>query len=238
MYVGVTDPRDTKLTIRQTRGAALKESYVWILRHPQFQCWRDSNDSQVLWIKGNPGKGKTMLLCGIIDELYPTSKLADPQAKTLLSFFFCQATIPKLSNAHAVLRSLIYMLVDTQPVLLSSIQKRFKDTGELRFRDAEVWVALCNMFSDILQSASADKIYIVVDALDECMQDEGKLLQFILHKTNKLPHVKWIILSRNYVEQRTRLVNSQSVLSLELQEKCRSCIGGYWSLYFQQNSRA
>ena len=88
-YFAVTDPRDVKKAIYQTRGAALKKAYEWILRHSQFQCWRDSNDSQVLWVKGDPGKGKTMLLCGIIDELRPTTKLADAQAKTFLSFFFC-----------------------------------------------------------------------------------------------------------------------------------------------------
>jgi hypothetical protein len=218
----VTDPRDVKTNIHQTRGTALKKSYEWILGHPQFKCWHDGNDSQVLWVKGDPGKGKTMLLCGIIDELCPTTQLADRQAKILLSFFFCQATVPKLSNAHAVLRGLIYMLVDTQPSLLSHVQKRFKDTGEPRFGDAEAWTTLCNMFSNIVRESSLDKIYVVVDALDECVQDQDKLLRFILTETKDFSHVKWIISSRNHVEQRTRLLDSQSILSLELQENAES----------------
>jgi hypothetical protein len=221
-YLAVTDPRDVKTTIHQTRGAALKESYDWILHHPQFLCWRDRNDSQVIWLKGDPGKGKTMLLCGIIDELSPTTKLKDTQAKTLLTFFFCQATVPKLSNAYAVLRGLIYMLVDTQPSFLSLIRKKFKENGEPQFGDAEAWATLCNMFLHILRDCSPDKIYILVDALDECMQDQEKLLKFILKETRDLPHVKWIISSRNHVEQRTRLDNSQSILSLELQENADS----------------
>ncbi|KAJ5100119.1 Vegetative incompatibility protein HET-E-1 [Penicillium argentinense] len=221
-YLAETDPRIIKTRIYQTRGAALKESYDWILRHPQFQCWHNSNGSQVLWVKGDPGKGKTMLLCGIIDELRPTSRLVDPQAKTFLSFFFCQATVPKLSNAHAVLCGLIYMLVDTQPSLLSYVHKRFKDTGEPRFGDTEAWTTLCTMFVDILRDPIVDKIYIVVDALDECVQGQDKLLQFILKETKELPHVKWIISSRNHVEQRTRLDDSQSILSLELQENAES----------------
>ncbi|CAG8344826.1 unnamed protein product, partial [Penicillium salamii] len=221
-YFAVTDPREIKTNIRQTRGAALKASYEWILRHPQFLSWRGSNDSQVLWVKGDPGKGKTMLLYGIIDELCPTTKLADPQAMSLLAFFFCQATVPELSNAHAVLRGLIYMLVDTQPSLLSQVQKRFRDTGEPRFGDAEAWTALCNIFLNILHDPSLDTIYVVVDALDECVQDQDKLLQFILNETKDFPHVKWIISSRNHVEERTRLLDSQSILSLELQENAES----------------
>lgn len=214
----MTDPRDTKLTILQTRGAALKQSYEWILCHPQFLSWRDSNDSQVLWVKGDPGKGKTMLLCGIINELSPATILADPQAKNLLSFFFCQATDQKLSNAHAVLRGLIYMLVKQQPLFLSQVQERFRDTGEPRFGHTEAWAALCNILLDILRKSNLDKIYIVVDALDECVHDQEKLLKLILQETKGLPHVKWIISSRNHVEQRLRLDESRSILSLELQE--------------------
>ncbi|RAL03535.1 uncharacterized protein BO80DRAFT_453197 [Aspergillus ibericus CBS 121593] len=231
-YFAVTDPRNVKMRIHQTRGAALKESYDWILHHPQFQHWRNNNDSQVLWIKGDPGKGKTMLLCGIINELGPTTKLEDPLAKTFLSFFFCQATDPELSNAHAVLRGLIAMLVDTEPSFLPHVRKRFKDTGEPRFRDAEAWTALCNIFLDILRDASSDKICIVVDALDECVQDQDELLQFILQGMEEFPHVKWIISSRNHVKQRTRIHDSQSILSLELQENAQSvslAIGAYIS---------
>lgn len=88
-YLAETDPCDIKTDIYQTRGAALKASYDWILHHPQFQCWCNSSDSQLLWIRGDPGKGKIMLLCGIIDELRPTTKLGNTQTKTFLSFFFC-----------------------------------------------------------------------------------------------------------------------------------------------------
>jgi NACHT domain len=66
----------------------------------------------VLWIKGDPGKGKTMLLCGIIDEMSALARLRDQSANTLLSFFFCQATDSRINNAAAVLRGLIYLLIN------------------------------------------------------------------------------------------------------------------------------
>ncbi|KAJ5438136.1 uncharacterized protein N7458_009134 [Penicillium daleae] len=88
------------------------------------------------------------------------------------------------------------------------------------------------MFMDIMRDPSLDIIYIVVDALDECVQDQDKLLQFILRETQETPRVKWIISSRNHVQQRTRLVESQSILSLELQENAEAvllAIGAYIS---------
>jgi hypothetical protein len=64
-----TDPRDDKKRIEATKGGLLEDSYRWILENPGFQRWRNEQHGQLLWIKGDPGKGKTMLLCGIIDEL-------------------------------------------------------------------------------------------------------------------------------------------------------------------------
>jgi Heterokaryon incompatibility protein (HET)/NACHT domain len=83
----LTDPRDDKKRIEDIKGGLLKDSYHWILENSDFQRWRNDQQSRLLWIKGDPGKGKTMLLCGIIDELNKS------MAKTaLLSYFFCQAT--------------------------------------------------------------------------------------------------------------------------------------------------
>ncbi|KAM6513749.1 hypothetical protein FALCPG4_014969 [Fusarium falciforme] len=99
-----TDPRDDKTRIQDTKGGLLRDSYRWILDNDDFQQWRDNPRSQLLWIKGDPGKGKTMLLCGIIDEL-------EKEPDNCLSYFLCQATEARLSNATAVLRGLIYLLV-------------------------------------------------------------------------------------------------------------------------------
>jgi hypothetical protein len=40
----------------------------------------------------------------------------------LLSYFFFQATDSRINNATAVLRGLIYMLIDQQPSLVSHVR--------------------------------------------------------------------------------------------------------------------
>ncbi|UKZ71431.1 uncharacterized protein TrAtP1_012386 [Trichoderma atroviride] len=67
----VADPRMDKIRIEDTAGGLLRDSYCWILENEIFRNWRDCESSRLLWIKGDQGKGKTMLLCGIIDELKP-----------------------------------------------------------------------------------------------------------------------------------------------------------------------
>ncbi|KAM5357557.1 hypothetical protein ACJZ2D_016141 [Fusarium nematophilum] len=37
----LSDPRDDKTRIEQTKGGLLKDSYKWILDHKDFRRWRD-----------------------------------------------------------------------------------------------------------------------------------------------------------------------------------------------------
>ncbi|KAF1949407.1 HET-domain-containing protein [Byssothecium circinans] len=189
----LTDPRDDKKRIEDTKGGLLEDSYHWILENVDFQQWRDDENNRLLWIKGDPGKGKTMLLCGIINEL---------------------------KNATAVLRGLLYLLVKQQPSLVSHIQKKHDHAGKALFEDANAWVAFLN------------NTYLIVDALDECVTDLPKLLDFVAQKSCVSSRVKWIVSSRNdaRIEQRLRLDNSGTRLSLELKENATQvsrAVGAY-----------
>jgi hypothetical protein len=211
----LTDPRDDKRRIEDTKGGLLEGSYHWILENPDFQHWRSNQQSRLLWIKGDPGKGKTMLLCGIIDELKKSIANSD-----LLSYFFCQATDSRINNATAMLRGLIYLLVYQQPSLISHIRKKHDHTGRMLFEDANAWVALSEIFTSILQDPSLNSAYLVLDALDECVVDLPKLLQFIVQISSGCPHVKWIVSSRNWpnIEKDLDKATEKIRLCLELNE--------------------
>lgn len=90
-----------------------------------------------------------MLLCGIINEL--TISMAET---TILSYFFCQATDSRINTATAVLRGLLYLLVDQQPSLVSHIREKYDHAGKSLFKDANAWVALSEMFTNILRDPS------------------------------------------------------------------------------------
>ncbi|PSN59261.1 WD40 repeat-like protein [Corynespora cassiicola Philippines] len=223
----VTDPRRDKARIEETKGGLLEESYHWIFQNLDFIRWRKETQSRLLWIKGDPGKGKTMLLCGIIDDLYRSTAKT-----TLLSYFFCQATDSRINNATAVLRGLLFMLVDQQPALISHLRKEYDQIGKALFEDSNAWVILREIFLDILQDSILDSMYFFVDALDECITDLDKLLVFIVQSSSLSPRAKWILTSRNYVniEQRLQLDDSGARLSLELKENAEQvsrAVGAY-----------
>ncbi|KAM0443818.1 hypothetical protein ACHAO4_010354, partial [Trichoderma viride] len=216
-----TDPRDDKTRIEATKGGLFNDSYRWIIEHRDFRKWRDDERSRLLWIKGDPGKGKTMLLCGIVNELSHRTRLRDQKANTLLSYFFCQAADERINSATAVLRGLIYLVVEQQPLLVSHVQKKYKHGGEALFKDANAWSALSEIFSNILEDASLERTYIIIDALDECVTDLPKLLDFISMKSALFSRVKWIVSSRNWpdIEERLDSATQQMRLCLELNEK-------------------
>ncbi|WXC58467.1 hypothetical protein SNK03_004366 [Fusarium graminearum] len=205
-----TDPRYDKKNIEQTNNHLLREAYVWILENPEFLSWRDKyHDSQLLWIRGDPGKGKTMLLCGIIDELRPSTRLENSESHISLSYFFCQATNSALNNATAVIRGLIYLLVVQQPCLLSHLRSNIHWDSR---------VAIEDLFRKIVADPVLEEAYLIVDALDECREDLEFLLEML---SSPVPRIKWIVSSRNRVEIEEALKQSSSrlALSLELNEE-------------------
>jgi len=221
----LVDPRDDKKRIEETKGGLLKESYCWILNNLEFQQWHDNPQNRLLWVKADPGKGKTMLLCGIIDELQNSIG-----ARGILSYVFCQATDSRIRSAVAVLRGLLYLLVIQQPLLISHVRKKYDHAGKILFEDANAWIALTEIFISILQDPSLKCTYLIVDALDECITDLPKLLDFIAKRSSTSSRVKWIVSSRNWpdIEERLDKVGHIVRLSLELNaQSVSSAVGSF-----------
>ncbi|KAL6900437.1 hypothetical protein GGI43DRAFT_383913 [Trichoderma evansii] len=229
-HLNATDPSLDKQRIEETKGGLLEDSYRWVLDNGGFLKWRDSLRGQMLWVKGDPGKGKTMLLCGIINELTKSKS-------TNLSYFFCQATDSRLNNASAVLRGLIYMLVSQNPKLESHVQKRYGPAGEQLFECVNAWTALAEILTNILRDENLQHAYLIIDALDECgtaeiggANDElSKLLNFIV-LNSALQNVYWLVSSRNLpiIEGKFSAASQKEQLSLELnQDSISKAVGKY-----------
>jgi hypothetical protein len=159
-----------------------------------------------------------MLLCGIVNELKKSIAKTD-----LLSYFFCQTTDSRINNATAVLRGLMYLLVDQQPSLISHIRKKQDHAGKALFEDANAWFALSEICTNILQDPALNSISLIVDAPDECVGDFPKLLNFIVQKSSISPRVKWIVPSRNWRDITERLEKAGHKVRAE----CRFCFYSY-----------
>ncbi|GKU09791.1 unnamed protein product, partial [Fusarium langsethiae] len=207
----VTDPSKDKETIENMKGGLLDDSYRWILGHADYLQFLNDQQSRLLWIKGDPGKGKTMLLCGIINRLGGGNSRP-------LSYFFCQATDPQLNNAVSVLRGLIYLLIKQQQSLISYVWSEYDHTGEKLFQGSNVWVSLVRILTKMLEDPTLKDVVLVVDALDECITDRHKLLDFIIQTSSSSSScVKWIISSRNWPDIEEKLDNAKQKVRLHLE---------------------
>ncbi|KAK2771386.1 hypothetical protein CKAH01_14308 [Colletotrichum kahawae] len=210
----VTNPRHDKKRIQETKGGLLRDSYCWILNHNDFRRWRDDGQSRLLWIRGDPGKGKTMLLSGIINELEKT-----PTGPPRPAYFFCQATEGRLNNATAVLCGLLYVLFTQHPSLITHVPEQYKHAGKGLFEDHNAWVAISDILTKVLADTVLEGGILIIDALDECLTGLQPLLNFI---TTTSSRAKWLVSSRNWPEIRQTLDRPKHKITLRLELNAKS----------------
>ena len=134
-----------------------------------------------------------MMSIGLIERL---SLLQDES--TVVTYFFCQNADYELNTIEAILKGLILQLVNQQKELKISLRSRWDTTNERFKEEITSWRALWDIFLEMLEHCKCKRVYVVVDALDEC-QDDGiaDLLKLLvrtgLHRPSK---IKWLLTSR------------------------------------------
>ncbi|KAH8126671.1 hypothetical protein LI328DRAFT_165870 [Trichoderma asperelloides] len=198
--ISQTNPTYDKKRILESKGPFLYKSFRWILDHEDFNRWRNTEKSGVFWIKGDPGKGKTMLLGGLIDNF------EENPGNINLTYFFCQATDSRINTAAAIIGGLIVSFIKQHQELRPYIYANYKDDLD-KLNGPDRWYILCELFEKITQHPT------LPHPEHGCKQ----LLRLII-KTSC--HVKWLISSRNMtgIERELQAIDSSRRLSLELKE--------------------
>ncbi|KAL2818955.1 hypothetical protein BJX63DRAFT_429025 [Aspergillus granulosus] len=211
----LSHPSDDLRRIEATNGGLLVDSFQWVLDNAEFRKWHSSPQNQLLRIKGDPGKGKTMLMIGLIDEL---SRQVQSQPLQSIAYFLCQATDPRLNNATTILQSLIYMLIQQQPYLISHLRESYGTNLQIIDKGA-TFTNFLAIFENMIQDSTQATTYLLIDALDECETGLSDLLKLIARtKFISATRVKWIISSRNRddIEQELEFGDKETKLILEL----------------------
>lgn len=185
----------------------MASSYKWILRHPDFLQLQNDPNRRLLSIRGSPDHGKTMLLIGIIKHL----ELSLP--RTNLTYFFCQGSNALMNSSNSVLRGLIYRLICNQPSLIAYLREKY-DRHKSMFQDGSSFFALSEVASRMLRHPELGRVYILLDALDECETNRNQLLDFITQNLDVSTSVKWIVSTRKVPAIIDRL--SQFNLNIQL----------------------
>lgn len=135
----------------------------WFLDSAEFKSWVET-EKQTLFCPGIPGAGKTILTSIVINEL--TSRFGNDDSFGI-AYIYCNFRRKHNQTAEDLLANLLRQLAQDRPSLPKSVQSFYDDCKGQR--------PSLDQISTTLQSVSKmhSKVFIVIDALDECPTLEG-----------------------------------------------------------------
>ena len=198
----ITDPLVDRKEIENRKDNLMEDSCEWILSNQSFREAMDSPQTELLWIHGEPGKGKTMIAMFLVDTI--SARISNTRQE-IVSYFFCDNTTDKRNTALNALRSVLHQILkqSTKNVLLED----FENQGLQMFLSVEaVWMSLMR----VLQASNLRTVHIVIDGLDECDRHSldsflGLIRTYAEENSKGNCIVKWVFTSRNEVAIREHL---------------------------------
>ena len=179
----LTNPRDDRENLIQIKGSRVDGTCEWIKSNKLYNSWLHSR-SQLLWLSGGPGKGKTMLSVFLAEELEQRAKNSQD---ALFVQYFCDNRDEKKNTAVAILRGLVFQLLRERSKLFDYILPDFKIQRESLFTSSP-FEALWRIFETMICDPILGTVYCVLDGLDEC---EEASLEVLLKKFKALFSTKF-----------------------------------------------
>ncbi|KAF2398507.1 hypothetical protein EJ06DRAFT_544172 [Trichodelitschia bisporula] len=130
---------------------------------PEYSSWKHATVSSTLIFSGKLGSGKSVLLANIVDDLH----LHGTGKDFTIAWFFCRHDISDSLKARTVIGSLARQLLKKKDV---SNALQLLDEAVLALDSEDILGLLKGTHS------SADKVYFVLDGLDECDAAERREL--------------------------------------------------------------
>jgi hypothetical protein len=143
----------------------------WLLDSLEFQTWLKTV-KQTLFCPGIPGAGKTILTSIVIDDLI-TRFYNDPSIG--IAFVYCNFWRQHEQRAEDLLASLLKQLAQGQSSLPDGIKSLYNKHKNMRTQPS---------FDELsrtlyIVAAMYSRVFIIVDALDECQESDGCRSRFL-----------------------------------------------------------
>ncbi|KAL7894112.1 hypothetical protein HDV64DRAFT_260777 [Trichoderma sp. TUCIM 5745] len=201
----LTDPAEDRKALKRKKGDRASGTCEWLLETDEFTAWLgreqttgEAQASNILWLHGNPGTGKSTMAIFLTEELPKRFFVED--GETLL-YFFCDSSFEQRKTATSIIRGLLYQLIQQHSQLLDYLLPKFNDRGAELFRSFD---ALWAIFIAAAADRDTGQKYCIVDALDECDLESQKILLRQLQETfqnQEAPsNIRFLVTSRPYSE--------------------------------------
>lgn len=184
-WLAASDPGTNHNVARRRHESQTGE---WLLKSKQYQNWKTGAVS-LLWMYGKAGCGKTILCSTAIEDIRIAS---EHDADTAFAFFYFSFSDERYQSDSDLLRSLVAQLGWREPGL-SMLRQAYGDAK----RSVPGPDELERIF--LASTRSCSKVYLLVDALDECPEDHDTR-QSVLARIERLsqdaPNLRILATSR------------------------------------------
>ncbi|KAL2800461.1 ankyrin repeat-containing domain protein [Aspergillus keveii] len=181
----------------------------WLQQTKQYKQWHDEAKCGALWVKAIAGAGKSVLAARLISHLQETEE------QTPVLFFFFRQIVAANHDAQSFVRDWMSQLVGYSPHLRTQINTWTKQHRVSRtFSFDELWQC-------VLESLGLlDRVYCVVDAMDELNRDQTDfLLRRLVDLGQIRPRAVKVVMTSRPLPQIQKVLNTPSVLQLRLEDR-------------------
>ncbi|KAH9053698.1 hypothetical protein EDB87DRAFT_202630 [Lactarius vividus] len=158
-------PPDPSINYNTACGAHHKGTAAWLTRGDAFKGWR--TDGCLLWVHGKPGSGKSILSSVIIRDIEDVrnSGLAS------MAYFYFDFKDTAKQDSRALLSSLLIQLSHQSDVYCDILHSLYSShsQGSVQPNDD----ALTQCLKTMLVALGQIPIYLIFDAVDECVNTSG-----------------------------------------------------------------
>jgi hypothetical protein len=200
----LTDPKVDRDKLVQAKGKRTEHTCEWVLRNESFRAWREGS-LRSLWIRGGPGKGKTMI------SIFLTQQLENEKC----IYYFCAAGDTRRNSAAAVLRGLLWHLLSRHPDLASKL-RQWSEAEEHIQQIVDSAETLWNILMELTSDLTPAQVFCILDGLDECDQESRSWLATKLaswSRSDNACKLRVLVVSRSMPN-----LNSMSHINLDSDE--------------------
>ena len=163
-----------------------KSACQWFLQSPRFEHWRDSSTAEIIYLWARAGCGKTTIARYAISHLQSANTSVSPKASgfasqrcgaespLVLYFFFSKTAQTEKNDTIIALGTLIHQFLSRDPELHDILQTQY-DKNETKGNIVWTLELLWDVFAEMInRSTTSHHIYTIIDALDECNDEDAE----------------------------------------------------------------
>ncbi|KAH7153576.1 hypothetical protein EDB81DRAFT_631269, partial [Dactylonectria macrodidyma] len=151
---------------------------AWIYETEPYKSWKTASSSSTLWLKGNLGSGKTVVLANVVGDLFFNNDPIEPASKSdekqetapdqAVCYFFCKSGEQKSLMARAIIGGIACQVLQDP-----GNEGRLATVAAQETQHTTSRLGVERMVDMILQVMPKNRVhFLVLDGLEECDMEE------------------------------------------------------------------